>query len=212
MGSGAFGAVPGGVSPEIHEWLFAKSPEGVRVSTTDSFSGDPVEADRESMQAMLDAMEPTPQNAARATFPGDASLAGWLAHLKASAESGGLGSSGRIIPLGSARPAQNDRYWADNGSTSHPVAASPCAPTRQSPGALAGAARLDEDCCSSMVTSHRRTRDGQLRGHAVFAAPQPRSILVIVDERRTADEIALELRRKGHEVEVEELRGNPTRP
>ena len=39
----------------------------------------------------------------------------------------------------------------------------------------------------------------------------PESILVIVDERRTADEIALELRRKGHEVEVEELRGNPTR-
>jgi hypothetical protein len=35
-------------------------------------------------------------------------------------------------------------------------------------------------------------------------------ILVIVDERQVAEEIAIELRGKGHEVEVEELLGNVT--
>jgi hypothetical protein len=49
---------------------------------------------------------------------------------------------------------------------------------------------------------------------AVTLSSRPRSpecIRVIVDERRTADEIALELRHKGHKVEVEELRSEPTR-
>jgi hypothetical protein len=43
-----------------------------------------------------------------------------------------------------------------------------------------------------------RSRPGSLDG-----------ILVIVDERRAADEIAIELRLKGHAVDVEEFRGNP---
>jgi hypothetical protein len=33
------------------------------------------------------------------------------------------------------------------------------------------------------------------------------SILLILDERRDADEIAFEMRRRGHDVEVRELRG-----
>ena len=52
-----------------HRVAVRRDPEGVQVSTTESFSGDPVEADRESMQAML-----------------HASLAGWLTHMKAAAE------------------------------------------------------------------------------------------------------------------------------
>lgn len=35
-------------------------------------------------------------------------------------------------------------------------------------------------------------------------------ILVILDERRDADEIAFEMRRKGHDVEVQELRSTST--
>jgi hypothetical protein len=34
-------------------------------------------------------------------------------------------------------------------------------------------------------------------------------ILVIVDERRDADEMAVEMRRKGHDVDVQELRDAP---
>ena len=54
----------------IHEWLFTETPAGVYVETNESFAGDPVEADATSMQSML-----------------DASLAAWLGHLKAAAES-----------------------------------------------------------------------------------------------------------------------------
>jgi uncharacterized protein YndB with AHSA1/START domain len=63
-----WGGTAGGITG-IHEWLFAETTDGVQVSTTESFSGDPVNADRESMQAML-----------------GASLAGWLVHMKAAAE------------------------------------------------------------------------------------------------------------------------------
>jgi uncharacterized protein YndB with AHSA1/START domain len=65
-----WGGTAGGITG-IHEWLFAETPDGVRVSTTESFAGDPVDADRESMQALL-----------------DASLVAWLAQLKAAAEKG----------------------------------------------------------------------------------------------------------------------------
>jgi hypothetical protein len=63
-----WGGTAGGITG-IHEWLFGETPDGVQVSTTESFSGDPVDADRESMQAML-----------------DASLVAWLAHMEAAAE------------------------------------------------------------------------------------------------------------------------------
>jgi hypothetical protein len=45
-------------------------PEGVHVTTTESFGGEPVEAGAAGMQKPL-----------------DASLVAWLAHLKAAAES-----------------------------------------------------------------------------------------------------------------------------
>jgi hypothetical protein len=54
----------------VHEWLFNETPTGTHVTTNDSFAGDPVSADIPGMQAML-----------------DASLAAWLDHLKAAAES-----------------------------------------------------------------------------------------------------------------------------
>ncbi len=54
----------------VHEWLFSEMPEGVHVTTTESFAGEPVEADAAGMQTLL-----------------DASLVAWLAHLKAAAES-----------------------------------------------------------------------------------------------------------------------------
>jgi hypothetical protein len=50
----------------IHEWLFAETSKGVRVATTDSLSGNLVDADREAMQNVL-----------------DASLVAWLTHMKA---------------------------------------------------------------------------------------------------------------------------------
>ena len=53
----------------IHEWLFAETPKGVQVTTTESFSGEPVDADPAAMQGML-----------------DSSLSAWLAHLKLAAE------------------------------------------------------------------------------------------------------------------------------
>jgi uncharacterized protein YndB with AHSA1/START domain len=54
----------------IHEWLFTETPSGVHVETNESFAGEPVAADAAAMQSML-----------------DASLAAWLGHLKAAAES-----------------------------------------------------------------------------------------------------------------------------
>ncbi len=39
------GGTAGGITG-IHELLFAETPEGAQVSTTESFSGDPVRADR----------------------------------------------------------------------------------------------------------------------------------------------------------------------
>jgi Polyketide cyclase / dehydrase and lipid transport len=54
----------------IHEWRFAETPGGVRVTTDESFAGQPVEADATTMQSML-----------------DASLVSWLDHLKQAAES-----------------------------------------------------------------------------------------------------------------------------
>ena len=54
----------------IHEWVFSDAPDGVQVTTTESFAGEPVEADAQGMQTVL-----------------DASLAAWLAHLKTAAES-----------------------------------------------------------------------------------------------------------------------------
>jgi hypothetical protein len=53
----------------IHEWQFAEKPRGVEVTTRESFSGDPVSADRGAIQSML-----------------DMSLSAWLSHLKAAAE------------------------------------------------------------------------------------------------------------------------------
>jgi uncharacterized protein YndB with AHSA1/START domain len=65
-----WGGTAGGITG-IHEWLFVETPEGVHVSTTESFSGDPVNADREAMQNML-----------------DSSLVAWLGQMKAKAEAG----------------------------------------------------------------------------------------------------------------------------
>ena len=53
----------------IHEWLFAETPNGVRVTTSESFAGEPVAADAAGMKAF------------------DASLVAWLDHLKTAAES-----------------------------------------------------------------------------------------------------------------------------
>lgn len=54
----------------VHEWIFDQAPTGVHVTTNESFAGEPVAADAAGMQSML-----------------DASLASWLNHLKAAAES-----------------------------------------------------------------------------------------------------------------------------
>ena len=64
-----WGGASGGITG-IHEWRFTETAAGVHVTTTESFAGEPVEADAEGMQTML-----------------DASLVGWLAHLKNAAES-----------------------------------------------------------------------------------------------------------------------------
>jgi len=53
----------------IHEWTFSDTPSGARVTTTESFAGDAVEADTATMQALL-----------------DQSLQSWLQHLKTAAE------------------------------------------------------------------------------------------------------------------------------
>ena len=65
-----WGGTAGGITG-IHEWVFAATPEGIRVSTTESFAGDPVNADPEAMQNIL-----------------DSSLVAWLGHMKARAEAG----------------------------------------------------------------------------------------------------------------------------
>ena len=54
----------------VHEWIFQETPTGVRVETNESFAGEPVEADTDAMQAML-----------------DGSLSSWLGHLRVAAES-----------------------------------------------------------------------------------------------------------------------------
>lgn len=53
----------------VHEWLFAETDGGVRVTTNESFAGDPVGADVAGMQGQL-----------------DASLVAWLDYLKPAAE------------------------------------------------------------------------------------------------------------------------------
>ena len=63
-----WGGTAGGITG-THEWVFGETPDGVRVTTTESFSGEPVAADVDSMQSML-----------------DQSLVSWLAHLRAAAE------------------------------------------------------------------------------------------------------------------------------
>ncbi|HUO73392.1 MAG TPA: hypothetical protein VMU39_21660 [Solirubrobacteraceae bacterium] len=55
-----------------HEWLFERTGEGVRVITSESFAGDPVEADTAGLQSVL-----------------DNSLSAWLSRMKARAESTG---------------------------------------------------------------------------------------------------------------------------
>lgn len=53
----------------IHDWVFEETASGLTVTTSESFSGRPVDADVASMQAML-----------------DGSLRAWLSHLKRAAE------------------------------------------------------------------------------------------------------------------------------
>ena len=52
----------------VHEWLFEDAGDGVRVTTNESFAGDPVSADAAGMQAQL-----------------DASLVAWLDYLRSAA-------------------------------------------------------------------------------------------------------------------------------
>ena len=63
-----WGGTAGGITG-VHEWLFEEIDGGVRISTNESFAGDPVSADIAGMQSQL-----------------DASLIAWLEHLKAAAE------------------------------------------------------------------------------------------------------------------------------
>ena len=53
----------------IHEWVFEETANGVTITTTESFGGDPVDASVASMQAML-----------------DGSLKSWLSQIKRAAE------------------------------------------------------------------------------------------------------------------------------
>lgn len=64
-----WGGTAGGITG-IHEWLFAPTSSGARVNTNESFAGEPVLANVNGMQSLL-----------------DASLVAWLQHLKAAAES-----------------------------------------------------------------------------------------------------------------------------
>lgn len=63
-----WGGTSGGITG-VHEWLFTETPNGVHVTTNESFAGEPVEADVSGMQTAL-----------------DASLVAWLGHLKTAAE------------------------------------------------------------------------------------------------------------------------------
>jgi len=65
-----WGGTGGGITG-IHEWLFTETPDGVLITTNESFVGQPVEADAINMQTLL-----------------DASLVAWLDHMKGAAESG----------------------------------------------------------------------------------------------------------------------------
>jgi uncharacterized membrane protein len=64
-----WGGTSGGITG-VHEWRFSERPGGVHVTTSESFAGEPVEADVSGMQTVL-----------------DASLVAWLGHLKEAAES-----------------------------------------------------------------------------------------------------------------------------
>jgi hypothetical protein len=64
-----WGGTSGGITG-VHEWLFSETQSRVHVTTTESFAGEPVEADAPGMQTVL-----------------DASLVAWLGHLKVAAES-----------------------------------------------------------------------------------------------------------------------------
>ena len=55
----------------IHEWRFEQTPSGVHVATNESWSGDPVEAEPDSLRTAL-----------------DTSIAAWVGRLKTQAESG----------------------------------------------------------------------------------------------------------------------------
>jgi hypothetical protein len=63
-----WGGTAGGITG-IHEWIFEETDGGVRVTTNESFAGDPVAADPSQMQRTL-----------------DQSLVAWLAAMKAAAE------------------------------------------------------------------------------------------------------------------------------
>lgn len=63
-----WGGTSGGITG-VHEWIFRETPDGVHVTTNESFAGEPVEADVQGMQSAL-----------------DGSLEAWLGHLKAAAE------------------------------------------------------------------------------------------------------------------------------
>ena len=64
-----WGGTSGGITG-IHEWVFSQAPGCVHVTTTESFAGEPVEADAAGMQSLL-----------------DMSLVAWLGHLKLAAKS-----------------------------------------------------------------------------------------------------------------------------
>jgi hypothetical protein len=66
-----WGGTSGGITG-VHERLFMETPSGVHVTTTESFAGEPVEADTPGMQTLL-----------------DTSLIAWLGHRKTAAESPG---------------------------------------------------------------------------------------------------------------------------
>jgi uncharacterized membrane protein len=70
-----WGGTAGGITG-VHEWLFEELDDGVRVTTNESFAGDPVQADVDGMQGQL-----------------DASLVAWLDYLKSAAEASGPGST-----------------------------------------------------------------------------------------------------------------------
>lgn len=64
-----WGGTAGGITG-VHEWLFAETDGGVRVTTNESFAGDPVSADVAGTQGQL-----------------DASLVAWLDYLRSAAAS-----------------------------------------------------------------------------------------------------------------------------